>query len=72
MLRFAWAYSLGWVIQVAAIALGFVIADDVRPRRDLRALWGTAYFLGRKIERERAAVGGHGGVPRVPLGQVGM
>jgi ABC-type Fe3+-siderophore transport system permease subunit len=51
MLRREWAYVLGWVIQAVAIGLGAIFA----------MLWGTAYFLCRKIERERAAAhaGGH-------------
>jgi hypothetical protein len=44
MLRSEWAYVLGWLVQLGAIGLGV-----------FALLWGTAYFLGRKIERERAA-----------------
>lgn len=54
MLRAEWAYSLGWVIQVAAIGLGFVIPLMFFLGAVFALLWGTAYFLGRKIERERA------------------
>ena len=54
MLRAEWAYSLGWVIQVAAIGLGFVIPLMFFLGAIFALLWGTAYFLGRKIERERA------------------
>ena len=55
MLRAEWAYSLGWVIQVAAIGLGFVIPLMFFLGAVFALLWGTAYVLGRKIERERAA-----------------
>lgn len=55
MLRAEWAYSLGWVIQVGAIGLGFVIPLMFFLGSVFALLWGTAYFLGRKIERERAA-----------------
>ena len=55
MLRTEWAYSLGWVIQVAAIGLGFVIPLMFVLGGIFALLWGTAYLLGRKIERERAA-----------------
>ncbi|MGH3411740.1 MAG: DUF4233 domain-containing protein [Marmoricola sp.] len=53
-LRFAWAYWLGWAIQVAALALGFVITMMVVLGVVFLGLWATAYVLGGKIERERA------------------
>ncbi|WP_028636275.1 DUF4233 domain-containing protein [Nocardioides sp. URHA0032] len=55
LLRAEWAYSLGWVIQGAAIGLGFVIPLMFVLGGIFALLWGSAYFLGRKIERERAA-----------------
>lgn len=55
MLRAEWAYSLGWVVQVGAIGLGFVVPLMFFLGAVFALLWGTAYFLGRKIERERAA-----------------
>ncbi len=54
MLRGEWAYVLGWAIQVAAIALGFVVPMMFLLGTIFALLWGAAYFLGRKIERERA------------------
>ena len=54
LLRFEWAYWLGWAIQVAAIALGFEIGTMFALGGIFLALWATAWFLGRKIERERA------------------
>jgi len=54
MLRGEWAYALGWVLQVLAIGLGFVIPLMFVLGAIFALLWGTAYFLGRKIERERA------------------
>jgi hypothetical protein len=54
LLRFAWAYWLGWAIQLAAIALGFEVGTMFALGAIFLALWATAYFLGRKIERERA------------------
>jgi hypothetical protein len=54
LLRAEWAYSLGWVIQGAAIGLGFVIPMMFVLGVIFALLWGAAYFLGRKIERERA------------------
>ena len=54
MLRAEWAYGLGWVIQGAAIGLGFVIPLMFLLGAIFALLWGSAYFLGRRIERERA------------------
>lgn len=54
MLRGEWAYALGWALQGSAIALGFVIPLMFVLGAVFALLWGTAYFLGRKIERERA------------------
>jgi uncharacterized protein DUF4233 len=55
MLRREWAYGAGWAVQAAAIGLGFVIPMMFFLGAVFALLWGTAYFLGRKIERERAA-----------------
>jgi hypothetical protein len=54
LLRFEWAYWLGWAIQVAALALGFVVHAMFVLGAIFLALWATAYFLGRRIEVERA------------------
>lgn len=55
MLRSEWAYVLGWLIQLAAIALGFWIGMMFFLGAVFALLWATAYLLGRKIERDRAA-----------------
>ena len=55
LLRAEWAYALGWLVQLAAIGLGFVVTIMFVLGPVFALLWGTAYFLGRKIERERAA-----------------
>ena len=55
MLRGEWAYALGWLVQLGAIGLGFVIPLMFFLGTVFAALWATAYLLGRKIERERAA-----------------
>jgi Protein of unknown function (DUF4233) len=57
LLRGEWAYALGWAVQVGAIALGFLVPMMFLLGLIFAALWGTAYFLGVKIERERAAWG---------------
>lgn len=55
MLRSEWAYTAGWVVQGAAVALGFVIPLMFFLGGVFALLWGTAVMLGRMIERERAA-----------------
>ncbi|QCW52415.1 DUF4233 domain-containing protein [Nocardioides dongxiaopingii] len=55
MLRKEWGYALGWAIQVAAVGLGFLVATMFFLGGLFALLWATAYFLGVKIERERAA-----------------
>ena len=54
MLRQSWAYYLGWAIQVASLALGFVIPLMFFLGAIFTALWAGAYFLGAKVDRERA------------------
>ncbi|WP_235537115.1 DUF4233 domain-containing protein [Nocardioides sp. Soil805] len=55
MLRAPWAYTVGWVLQVAAVAIGFLVPLMFVLGGIFALLWGMADFLGRKIERERAA-----------------
>lgn len=55
MLRKEWAYHAGWVIQGAAIGLGFLVPMMFFLGAIFALLWGTAAFLGRRIETERAA-----------------
>lgn len=55
MLRAEWAYLAGYAVQVAAIALGFVVPVMFGLGAVFAALWTAADLLGRKIERERAA-----------------
>jgi Na+(H+)/acetate symporter ActP len=55
MLRRPWAYVAGHVVQVAAVALGLVVPMMFLVGGLFAVLWFTAYWLGTKIERERAA-----------------
>ena len=70
LLRFWWAYWLGWAVQVAAVAVGFVVTTMFFVGAIFLALWATAYVLGRKIEVERAQWEATGEYPGRP-GQVG-
>ena len=54
MLRREWAYTAGWVVQVAAVGLGFVVTIMFLLGGIFALLWATAVLLGDKIERERA------------------
>ncbi len=54
-LRAEWAYLAGYAVQVAAVALGFVVPVMFGLGLVFAALWAGADLLGRKIERERAA-----------------
>ena len=55
LLRFEWAYYAGFAIQVAGLALGFIIPVMFVLGLIFGALWTAAYVLGRKIERQQAA-----------------
>jgi len=55
LLRRPWGYTLGWVLQVGAFALGLLVGAMYGLGALFLLLWGTADLLGRKIERERAA-----------------
>jgi Protein of unknown function (DUF4233) len=54
MLRRRWAFAAGWAIQVASLAMGLVITMMFLLGAIFTALWAGAYFLGAKIDRERA------------------
>lgn len=54
LLRFEWAYYLGFAIQVASFALALIVPLMIVLSVVFGALWTTAYVLGRKIEREQA------------------
>ncbi len=54
MLRYSWSYTVGWAIQVAAVALGFVVPVMFVLGGVFLALWAGAVLLGAKIDRERA------------------
>lgn len=54
MLRMKWAYLAGWAIQVASLSLGFVIPMMFFLGVIFASLWAGAYFLGRKIDLDKA------------------
>lgn len=54
LLRRPWAYVIGHVSQVASIALGFVVPVMFFIGGMFAALWLGAFFLGRRIEADKA------------------
>ncbi len=53
LLRRPVGYGLGWAVQVLSIALGVVTTPMFFLGVVFAALWGTAYFLGARIDREK-------------------
>jgi Protein of unknown function (DUF4233) len=47
-------YALGWVVQVVSIGLGFVVTAMFFLGVVFAGLWAASYFLGLKIDREKA------------------
>lgn len=56
-----WGYHLGWVVQVLAIALGFVVTPMFFLGAIFALLWFLALRLGRQVEAAQSA-GGDGAV----------
>jgi hypothetical protein len=54
LLRRPWGYHVGWAIQAAAIALGFVVTAMFALGVIFLLLWLTAFRLGRTIDRDKA------------------
>jgi hypothetical protein len=54
LLRRRVGYWLGWAIQVVSIGLGFVVPMMFFLGIVFGALWAGSYFLGAKIDQERA------------------
>jgi len=57
LLRMRWAYAIGWLIQVAAVALGYFTPVMIALGLIFGALWVAAYRLGAIIDTDRAAAG---------------
>ena len=54
LMRRPFGVWLGWGIQVLSIALGFVVTAMFALGVVFLALYGGSYFLGAKIDQERA------------------
>lgn len=55
LLRFKAGYALGWVVQVGAVGLGFVVPVMFVLGLVFAAFWVTAIVLGRRIEEVKRA-----------------
>ena len=53
LLRYPWAIAMGWFVQVAAIASGFVVTPMFFLGAMFAALWFTALRLGRRSTATR-------------------
>jgi uncharacterized protein DUF4233 len=47
-------YALGWGVQVVSVGLGFVVPMMFFLGAVFGALWAASYFLGAKVDREKA------------------
>ena len=54
LLRFGWAYALGTLLQVAAVALGFVVPAMFVLGLVFAAFWAMAIVLGRRVDAAKA------------------
>ena len=50
-----WGYALGWAVQALSLALGLVVPLMFVLGAVFAALWAGAYFLGARIDEEKAA-----------------
>jgi Protein of unknown function (DUF4233) len=53
LLRFEWAYWLGFALQLFAVGMGVVVPAMYVLGVVFGALWTTAYVLGRRIDSEQ-------------------
>jgi hypothetical protein len=54
LLRYPWAYALGWLVQAGVLALGLVTAAMFAIGVLFGALWVLALVLGRRVELLKA------------------
>ena len=54
VLRRPWGYGFGWLVQVAAVATGFLVPAMFFLGALFAVLWFVALRQGARIERERA------------------
>jgi hypothetical protein len=54
LLRYRWAYVAGSLVQVAAVALGFVVTAMFVLGLIFALLWAAALVLGRRVDAAKA------------------
>jgi hypothetical protein len=60
LLRFRWAYALGWVLQALIVASGFLNPAMFVVGLLFCGMWAYAMVAGSRIDRERAAAAAPG------------
>ena len=55
LLRYRWAYLVGWALQVALIAAGLVVTTMFFLGAVFAGIWFAALWYGRKVDRLKAA-----------------
>jgi hypothetical protein len=55
-----WGYTLGWIVQVLALALGFVVPAMFALGGIFALLWFFALRIARQVEAHQEAMGSHG------------
>lgn len=54
MMRYRWAYGVGWALQIGFIAAGFLVTDMFVLGVLFTAIWWAGLHFGAKAERIRA------------------
>lgn len=56
-LRLPWGHALGWLVQVAAVALGLLTSMMYAVGIIFAVIWATSMVLGRRIEQRQDQAG---------------
>ncbi|WP_265157093.1 DUF4233 domain-containing protein [Homoserinimonas sedimenticola] len=56
-LRYSWGVWLGWALQVALLALGFLLPALFISGAIFVAIWIYCFVTGRRLDRRNAALG---------------
>jgi hypothetical protein len=55
LLRFRWGYAVGWAVEIAIVATGFVLPAMFVVGGFFAILWAYCMIQGARIDREKAA-----------------
>ncbi|MBS2961693.1 DUF4233 domain-containing protein [Actinocrinis puniceicyclus] len=56
LMRYRWAYTLGWILQAGFIAAGFLVTDMFVLGVVFTAVWWAGLHYGEKAERIKAGL----------------